>query len=114
MAMLIDRRNILTGVVALVATPSIRSTVSAMEVMVHDIKIKSFRFDPKVVQVKVGDVIRWANHDVAPHTATAVEFGWDTEGIEKGERGEITVTADMETSYFCAYHPHMKGTIEIV
>jgi plastocyanin len=81
---------------------------------VHQIKIKSFKFDPEIIQVKVGDVIRWTNTDVAPHTATADKLGWDTQGIVKDESGEITVTADMETSYFCVYHPHMKGEIEIV
>ncbi len=41
--------------------------------------------------------MRWTNFDIAPHTASA----------------EITVTDDMETTYFCVFHPHMKRTIEI-
>lgn len=114
MKRLVSRRNAMIGAVASVAAPSIGRSVLAMDVVVHHVKMKRLNFDPKVVRVKVGDVIRWTNADVAPHTATAVEFGWDTQGIEKGESGDITVSADMELNYVCAYHPHMKGTIEIV
>ena len=52
--------------------------------------------------------------DLAPHTATAMEFGWDTNELTKDQSAEITVTNEMETDYFCVFHPHMKGSIEIV
>lgn len=109
----LSRRNVIGGAAAsavVLTTTSLR----AAGAVVHDVAIKSFTFEPAQLQVHVGDTIRWANHDVAPHTATADEFGWDTEEIVKGEFGEITVTEDMETSYFCAFHPHMKGSIEIL
>ena len=107
-----SRRNVMVGaaasVAALTATP-----LRAQDPTVHEVQIQAFKFDPHTVQVRVGDTIRWTNHDLAPHTATAAEFGWDTEEISKDDSGEILVTTDMETSYFCAFHPHMKGTIEI-
>jgi plastocyanin len=95
---------------AVLATTPLRSA----EPVVHEVAIKSFKFEPAQLQVQIGDTIRWTNHDVAPHTATADEFGWDTEEIAKGASGEIAVTEDMETTYFCAFHPHMKGSIEIL
>ena len=52
--------------------------------------------------------------NVVPHTATANEFGWDTGALAQGESAEIVVKQEMETSYFCVFHPHMKGTIELV
>ena len=51
--------------------------------------------------------------DLAPHTATADEFGWDTEELGRGQSAEVVVTEDMETSYFCVFHPQMKGSLEI-
>lgn len=109
----LSRRNVIGGAAAsavVLSTTSLR----AAEPVVHEVAIKSFAFEPALLQVHVGDMIRWTNHDVAPHTATAQEFGWDTEEIIKGEIGEITVTEGMERSYFCAFHPHMKGSIEVL
>ncbi len=109
----LSRRNVIGGAAASAAVLTATSLRAAGPV-VHDVAIKSFTFEPAKVRVHVGDTIRWTNHDVAPHTATADEFGWDIEEIVKGDIGEVTVTECMETSYFCAFHPHMKGSIEIL
>lgn len=89
-------------------------TAAAKTPRTHDIVIKSFTFEPQSVTVQVGDTIRWTNEDLAPHTATASEAGWDTGELAKGQSATILVTHGMQTSYFCAFHPHMKGTIEVV
>ncbi len=107
------RRSVMAGAAASAVVLS-ATRVGAAEPTVHEVAIKAFEFDPPQVQARIGDKIRWTNHDLAPHTATADEFGWDTEEITKGESGEIIVTEGMETSYFCVFHQHMKGTIEIV
>jgi plastocyanin len=62
---------------------------------------------------EVGEIIRRSNFDLAPHTATENAFGWDTGEIAKSMSKELVVTDDMETRYFCAFHPHMKGNIKI-
>ena len=108
-----SRRNVLKGAVALAAALS-PGRILAQQSEVHEVTIRAFKFAPKVVQVRVGDTIRWTNKDLAPHTATADAFGWDTGTLEKNESQEIVVTADMEKTYFCAFHPHMKGKIEVV
>ena len=88
--------------------------VSASNAKVHDIDIRSFAFVHAQVRVTRGDTLRWTNRDLAPHTATADEFGWDTAELAQGETAQVVVTEGMETSYFCVFHPHMTGTIEIV
>ncbi|MBI1495428.1 plastocyanin/azurin family copper-binding protein [Halocynthiibacter styelae] len=108
-----SRRQVIGGAAATAAaltTTSLRSDVP----IVHEVAILTFKFEPQHLRVHVGDTIRWTNHDLAPHTATADQFGWDTGEIAKDEIAEVIVTAGMETSYFCAFHPHMKGTIEIL
>ena len=109
----LSRRNVIGGAAASAVVLS-TTPLRAADPVVHEVAIMSFTFEPAQLQVYVGDTICWINYDVAPHTATADEFGWDTEEIVKGEIGEITVTEDMESSYFCAFHPHMKGSIEIL
>jgi plastocyanin len=81
---------------------------------VHDVSVNGFAFVPKVLEVHAGDIVRWTNHDLAPHTATADGRGWNTEEITQGQSAEIAVTAHMETTYFCLFHPHMKGRLIIV
>ncbi|WP_370399907.1 copper-binding protein [Sulfitobacter sp. JB4-11] len=81
---------------------------------VHDVRITRFAFDPARVQVRVGDTIRWRNEDLAPHTATANDFGWDTGEMAQGDVRDVPVTADMETVYFCVFHSHMMGKLEIL
>ncbi len=111
----ITRRRAIAGVVASATALSIASKTHAVgQPAIHEIKIQTFKFVPDHIQAKPGDVIKWTNEDLAPHTATADEIGWDTEEIAKGASGEITVTEGMETAYFCAFHPHMKGSFEIV
>lgn len=111
----VTRRLAIAGAVASAAAFSIASKTQAVgQPTIHEIKIQTFKFVPYHVRVKLGDVIKWSNEDLAPHTATADESGWDTEEIAKGASAEITVTEGMETTYFCAFHPHMKGFFEIV
>ena len=84
------------------------------QVTVHVVMITGFVFEPQHLEARVGDTIRWINQDLAPHTATADELGWDTKALRQGESGEVLVTKGMEQSYFCAFHPHMMGTFEIL
>ncbi len=105
------RRSLIAGAAASAAV--LASSASATSAKTHDVAIKEFKFDPEHLRVHVGDTIRWTNHDLAPHTATADEFGWDTEELARGQAGELIVTKETETSYFCVFHPHMKGSFDI-
>jgi plastocyanin len=107
----VTRRDAVLGAVAFAAVP--RAALAFASSKTHDVQIQGFAFVPNSVQVQVGDIIRWTNEDLAPHTATADEFGWDTAALSQGASSAITVTQDMETSYFCVFHPQMKATIEI-
>jgi plastocyanin len=79
MAALVTRRKAIVGVVASATAVTLAAKMlSAGQPTIHDVKIGRFKFVPDVVQVKLGDVIRWTNEDLAPHTATADELGWYT------------------------------------
>jgi plastocyanin len=107
---LINRRTALAGLAGVAA---ISLTSEAHAKTIHEVSIHKFKFQPKSLTVKPGDVIRWTNFDLAPHTATAAEGDWDTEALSKGESVEIGVKADMTPDYFCAFHPHMKGSVSV-
>lgn len=78
---------------------------------VHKVEIKSFVFVPQKLDIRVGDTVEWTNTDLAPHTATEVNKSWDTGGLRNGATGRITFMASGTMSYFCIYHPHMKGSV---
>lgn len=103
-----NRRDVIASAMAsVVACPVAAATV-------HDVRIEGFEFRPNIIRVRPGDRIRWTNADLAPHTATAVNAEWDTGELARGESIETHVTADMETEFYCVFHPHMKGQIKIV
>lgn len=109
-----SRRIALIGAAASAAALVLpRRNALAREPVVHEVRIKSFRFVPDRIEVSVGDIVRWINDDLAPHTATAENSGWDTGEIGDGDSAEIIVQMGSETSYFCAFHPHMKGSFDI-
>lgn len=109
MARNLSRRRVLAG-----AAAAALAGRSSAQTTTHEIVIKRFTYDPAVIQVRVGDVIRWTNKDIAPHTASADDLSWDTGEVLRDDSAEVTVTEGMELTYFCVFHPHMKGTIQIL
>jgi plastocyanin len=104
------RRDVFMGAAA--CAVALASPARATPV-VHVVEIKKLKFQPQHLTVKLGDTIRWINKDLAPHTATAIQRGWDSARLKKNETFELTVTAEMETAYFCIYHPHMKASFQV-
>jgi plastocyanin len=114
MTKVLTRRGVLVGAAASAVALVTRSEFAvATAVTIHDVAIKGFAFEPQEITVRPGDLIRWTNTDLVVHTATAKALGWDTGEIASGETAEVRVTAEIERSYFCAFHPHMTGTIRI-
>ena len=77
----------------------------------HQIAIKAFAFDPPELVARPGDVIEWHNFDLAPHTATEIEGGWDSGELVRGAFWAFVVDTPGRHSYFCTFHPHMKGDV---
>jgi len=125
------RRGVMVGTVAFAIIPALRILPAKAAPAIHDIRIRNFRFDPEHITVRLGDILRWTNLDLAQHTATATKSkgkstdksrgksagksagknGWDTGKIAKNASARITVFTDMATDYVCLFHPNMKGTI---
>ena len=111
-----NRRYVLAGSVAAFAVTGfvpIRAAATTQSPTAHTVTIKKFKFDPAHITVRTGDTITWINQDLAPHTATADAKDWDTKKLQKGASKTLEVTAEMSTSYYCKFHPNMKGQITI-
>ncbi|MEO9876284.1 MAG: cupredoxin family copper-binding protein [Anderseniella sp.] len=109
-----SRRSFMKKVAAAIAAATFPTLQFAIaQPRTHRVEISGFKFTPDRLEVSVGDTVTWINRDIAPHTATATEGGWDTGELVKGAEASITVTAGMETTYFCAFHPMMKARLSI-
>ena len=111
---MLNRRNFVTAAMASAVAAVIRPEGAVAEKAVtHDIAIRRFKFVPASLEVRPGDIIRWTNFDLAPHTATADDGGFDTGTLRKGKSQVVEVTEAHSGSYHCAFHPHMKARIDL-
>ncbi len=85
-----------------------------------DVEVFDFRFQPVMVNARVGDTIRFTQRDKIPHTATSGEPGVPGEGSlfdlgleETGDVEEYRVTQSGTIPYFCRPHPFMTGSIVV-
>lgn len=76
-------------------------------------QIHEIRISASVFEAAPGDIIRWTNYDLVPHTATAIDGSWDTGHLGRGGTSGIILRPGMQQEYYCRYHPSMKGRISL-
>jgi plastocyanin len=72
--------------------------------------VKSYRFDPKVIEIEAGDSVTWTNEDNFTHTVQ-VE-GKEDHKVGQGESVEIRFDKPGTYDYVCTLHSQdMDGTV---
>ena len=72
--------------------------------------VKSYRFDPKTIQIGAGQTVTWTNEDNFTHTVQ-VEGQADHQ-VGRGESVEITFDTPGTYHYVCTLHSQdMDGTV---
>ena len=80
--------------------------VAATEVQM----VRSYRFDPKVIEIEAGETVTWTNDDNFTHTVQ-VE-GQEDHKVEPGDSVEITFDDAGTYDYVCTLHSRdMDGTV---
>lgn len=87
-----------------VATPSARR----IEV---DILISGFQ--PADITTGRGSTIVWTNRDTVAHTVTVEDGRFGSGTVAPGDSFEQRFEKIRSYSYFCKFHPEMKGTVAI-
>jgi plastocyanin len=78
------------------------------------VQIIDFEFTPGDLSVDAGTEVTFTNDDTSPHTATADDDSFDTGKLDDGgDSGSVTLDEPGTYSYFCEFHPTMKGSIEV-
>ncbi len=76
----------------------------------------SYRFDPAVIQVKVGDTVTWTNQDNFTHDVHLLGgLDWMSNPLRPGESTSYTFTKAGEFPYVCDFHSqNMKGEVIVL
>lgn len=79
---------------------------------VYTVLIKEMKFVPAQIQLKKGDVVVWINQDLVVHDVTEAKArAWRSPEIAPGKSWRLV--AHQSVTYFCSFHPLMKGSIQI-
>ena len=78
----------------------------------HVVEIRKFKFAPKALAVRPGDVIVWINKDIVPHSATADDGSWDTGRIDAGAQARMVVPGNFFKRFHCKYHRSMTARLK--
>ena len=95
------------------AVPVLPLLATQARAATHEVTIQNFAFEPADLTIAAGDTVVFTNADGAPHTATADNGSFDTGRLSRNQSAELTFSAAGSFSYFCAFHPNMKGTITV-
>lgn len=90
------------------AAPTTASTPPPSVATVH---IKDFKYNPTPLKIHVGDRVTFVNDDDEPHTVTATDKSFDSEGLDTNNTWQHVFTKPGTYSYFCELHPYMKAIV---
>jgi plastocyanin len=78
------------------------------------VTISNYTYKPAAITVPVGTTVEFTNADSTPHTATSRESGvFESGAIDTGKSGSVTLEKSGTFTYYCVFHPFMKGTITV-
>jgi plastocyanin len=88
------------------------SSTSATAKTVH--LPKSYRFEPKQIEIARGGVVTWINEDDFPHTVQLLAEGEPDRPLGVGKSTSITFEKAGVFKYNCSLHPtQMSGTVTV-
>jgi plastocyanin len=73
---------------------------------------KSYRFDPKTIEIRAGQSVTWTNDDNFTHTVQV--DGQKDHEVERGDSVSITFDRPGTYHYVCTLHRHDMGGEVIV
>lgn len=97
------------------ATPQAAPAQSGQETgATNSIEMKDFKFSPTSITVKPGQTMTVTNKDLAGHSYTSEDGGFDTGVLSQGQSKTITAPAKPGTyNVHCVPHPSIAGTIVV-
>jgi plastocyanin len=79
----------------------------------YTVAIENMQFTPEELTVHPGDRIVWVNKDLFPHTVTATQKAFDSQGIAANASWVYVAKSPGVYPYSCIFHPSMKGKVTV-
>jgi plastocyanin len=79
-----------------------------------EVEMDDFEFVPATVTIEAGGKVIWKNRDSDEHTATLRDGSFDTGPLAEDKLKAQTFKQAGTYAYYCAIHPEMTGTVEVV
>jgi plastocyanin len=84
--------------------------VSAPAATDHVTMVKSYRFDPDVIEIRAGETVTWTNEDNFTHTVRV--DGQPDRKVGRGDSVSIRFDKPGTYDYVCTLHSHdMRGKV---
>ena len=90
-----------------------KDTIAVVSVPTFDVQVDigdNF-FNPAVVQINIGQTIRWMNNGTVDHTSTSADGLWDSGTLGPSQFFDFTFMSEGVHDYACSFHPEMLGTV---
>jgi plastocyanin len=75
----------------------------------HVVVIDKMKYAP-VPPLKRGDVVEFVNRDMFRHTVTATNGKFNLD-LMPGKSGKLRINSAGTVSFYCTYHPGMRGSM---
>lgn len=97
---------------ALVAVVSLRALAAdSAGASATNVTIEGYAFKAPSITVAPGTVVTWQNLDDDPHTVTATDGSFDSNGLAQGDTFSHKFLKAGTYQYYCKVHPMMRGTV---
>jgi plastocyanin len=74
--------------------------------------IKSYKFNPEVIEVKAGSEVTWTNEDDFPHNVHLLDGSDETHDLPIGDSVSVGFDEAGDYYYECSLHPQtMRGKV---
>jgi plastocyanin len=77
------------------------------------VHIVNFKFVPATLTVAPGTTVTFINDDQEPHTVTATNHSFDSEGLDTNQKWARAFGKAGTFAYFCEMHPYMHGIVTV-
>ncbi len=102
---------VLAGLMLVVAPASNAADPPKLLPAVVTVHMRDFKYDPTSAKIHAGDRVTFVNDDAEPHTVTASDKSFDSEGLDTGGTWQHVFTKPGTYTYFCELHPYMKAVV---
>lgn len=103
----------LAGLILVLAPASKAADAPKLLPAVLTVHIKDFKYDPTPAKIHAGDRVTFINDDAEPHTVTASDKSFDSEGMDTSGTWQHVFTKAGTYKYFCELHPYMKAVVVV-